>query len=701
MVEYRLYLNDFQVLDIPENVFSLEKTLIRDGGINNDEQIFRGKCESELIFYGDGYRYLCQKKAETICEDIDVRIERKEKKEWNIMFLGTLKHSNSIHLPTRCQIKCKIYDNSYSAMIMERKDNKFFLNLNKSVDNTAIAPCTSTSINIFGQLGFNAKKIVAFEVFEVFKYLIRLLTNDKVQVVSDLFTTGVFVNKYAVTTGAMLRFGANGGAVSNSFNNTYLIPELSYKDLFIELRKCFRIYSAIEYDSVGNAILRIENENYFFKSNTIFNIDEIPLDLEENFILDDIYSEIVIGSTNATPNETYYVPNIRLYAWQQETYNNCTNCTMQNELNLVNDWIIDSNLILEAINGVDAWDKNLFIIELQDLNNAKKYQEGVDVLPNIEGNANFYYNESLNNYNKLINWSGGIPECISNFYNQEKCNDSIYDTADDIKIQHSDIFTGTAHEGITYNMLRFGIENCDSIFIQNNDYNTQNCNIIDASVPAIVTLENNTFGSASIIQIPFTGQYKFETQVNLTNLLQVKGGNNIGPLEKYKVELKLMIFQGGFAQLEGGGNESPIEIVDTYNHSGNFDDSFNITLTVTTTLLNLNVGSVVAAVIRIRTKKLGLQTVSGDALQVNTGYLKILEQYYNFNENVPQATEAKRNIRIKFTYPICFLDYLNLQNNKYGIFKVGGLDAWIKEIKYIENDVSEITLIAKKSLCEI
>ena len=86
MVEYRLYLNDFQVLDIPENVFSLEKTLIRDDGINNDEQIFRDKCESELIFYGDGYRYLCQKKAETICEDIDVRIERKEKKSGILCF---------------------------------------------------------------------------------------------------------------------------------------------------------------------------------------------------------------------------------------------------------------------------------------------------------------------------------------------------------------------------------------------------------------------------------------------------------------------------------------------------------------------------------------------------------------------------------------------------------------------------------------
>lgn len=704
MQEYRLYLNDIEFYDIPEAILTgFEKTLIRDSGISNDEQIFRDKCELELEFYGDAYNYICHQRINNICNDIDFRLERLCNSEYVIIFIGTIKQLNNINYPKKCILKSVIYDNSYSAMIRERQDNKFFLNLNKSINNTDILNCPNITINAFKQIDIlGTKKIATYEVFEVFKYLIRILTNDKVQVVSDIFTSGILANKYSICTGAMLRLGVNSGFITNSFNNTYLIPELSYKELFIELRKCFRLYQSIEYDNLGNPILRIENESYFYKNNVIFNLDDLPHEIEESYYQDEMYSDIRVGSVETIPESEYFVPNIRLYSWSEENYNNCTNCNLQKTLDLVNDWIIDSNVIFDAINGTDSWDRNIFIIELENNTTPKKYKEDINQLPNLYQFANNYYNESLNNYNKLINWSGGIPECIVNFYNQEKCNQSNYDTADDIKIQHDDFFNGFKHIGITNTMLRFNTELCDSIYIQNNDYNTQNCNIFDNSPPPpYVILENNITGLASVISIPFTGQYNIDCLVNFTNILQVGGGNNIGTLEEYKIELKILIFTGGVQQLEGGGNVTPIEIVSSYDHAGNFDDNFNQTLQVTTGLININAGAIVVPIFRIKTEKLGIGVNAGDALQVNAGYLNIIDQNYNFIEDMPQATEVQKLIKYKLNLPLCFDNLQNIFKNKYGVIKINGIDTWIKELKYIDNKISEFTLITYKTLCNV
>jgi len=697
--EHRLFLDGIEFYDIPEEIFNMKISLIRDAGIDNDEQIFRTKTEEELNFYGDTYKYLCERRNDSICEDIDIRIERFCNNVWNVLFIGKIKQLNSIHLPAKCIMRCRVYDNSYSALIRERQDNSYFLNLNKSIDDSDIQSCHYNLIEAFKPLDSNGtKKIAVYEVFEVLKYLISILTNDKVQVVSDVFTGGNLHNKYAICTGAMLRLGSGGGIISNSFNNTYLIPEVSYSTLFLELRKCFRLYQSIEFDNNGNPILRIEPENYFFKNNLLLDIPNIPLDLEEQFYDEELYSEIKVGSTNTKPENNYYVPNIRLYAWNEELYNNCTNCTIQRSLNLVNDWIIDSNVIFDALDGVDTWDKNIFIIELENLTTPKKYIENIDLLPKIDDFQNNYYNQSLNNYYKLINWSGGIPTCISKFYNQEKCNQSIYDTADDVKLQHEPT---NGNLGVTASILKFGNKLCDSIFIQNNEYSSQNCNIFDnAPLPNYIPLWNNLTGAGTVINIPFHGQYQFECQANFTNILGVGGGNNIGPLEEYKWELKILIFTGGYSQLEGGGVEYPTEFSASYNHSGNFDDNFNQTLQVTTPLLNLNAGAVVVPILRIKTQKVGINVNTGEAVQMNSGYFNIIEQKYVFIENMPQVSEVQKLLKYKFNYPICLNDFRNMINNRYGIIKVNGINTWIKEIEYEDNKISELTLITEHTMCK-
>jgi hypothetical protein len=56
-------------------------------------------------------------------------------------------------------------------------------------------------------------------------------------------------------------------------------------------------------------------------------------------------------------------------------------------------------------------------------------------------------------------------------------------------------------------------------------------------------------------------------------------------------------------------------------------------------------------------------------------------------------------VKIQFETPVCLMDYLNIEANKYGIIKVGERDTWIKELKYVENGVSEITVVVEDFLC--
>ena len=704
-IEYRLFLNDIEMFNHPPEMLDMEKTLIRDSGINSDEQIFRTKCELNFTFYGDAYRYILDKRCTNICETIDLRIEVKCVDSWRTYFLGTFNNQIAVHHPKICYIKSKVYDNSYSAMIREKQDNKLFLNLTKAIDgSTVINECPFLDIDMFDEFGgAYPKKYRVWEFFTVYKWIVSYFTNNKISVVSDFFSTGAGVNKYAITTGVMLRFGTNGSPTNNSFSSSYFIPEIDYKNLFKEFRVIDRLYTAVEYDGLGNTIIRIEPESYFYKNNTIYTINELPEDLEESFIQDEIYSEIKVGSTQTqTDTKIYFTPKLRLYSYEEEVYNNCTDCSLQNTLNLVNDWIIDSNVIHEQLKDVtDIWDKELFIIQLDGTDKAKVVEEDDNstIYP-IDGIPHYYYNAELNNYNKLLNWVGGIPECIANYFNQEPCIDAVVDILENQTIYHEDSFNGTSHGGARTSILKFGVEDCDNIFMHNNVYNSQFVNIYDSLyVPPYFPIQMNTTGAGSIIEIPFKGDYKFEVQINATNIMQVNGGTNIGIAEEYKWELKLLIFYGGRGELEGGGNVTPTEYVDDVSFYADFEDPYNETLTVTTPTLTLNAGVVIVPVFRIKTIKNGLEVQDGDAVKINEGYLKMLEAKYKFVEDSSIVSTKINKLKLKFKQPICCTDYLNIENNKYGVFKIGSYSGWIKELIHKNNETSDITLITTNPIC--
>jgi hypothetical protein len=87
------------------------------------------------------------------------------------------------------------------------------------------------------------------------------------------------------------------------------------------------------------------------------------------------------------------------------------------------------------------------------------------------------------------------------------------------------------------------------------------------------------------------------------------------------------------------------------------------------------------------------------AAQMLNGTLEMLLAEYDFTTNLPIVEQDPKIVKMQFETPVCMTDYLEIEKNKYGIIRVGDRDTWIKELKYVENGVSEITVVAEDFLC--
>jgi len=159
----------------------------------------------------------------------------------------------------------------------------------------------------------------------------------------------------------------------------------------------------------------VEEEDYFFSTTVpLFSIAGVmpktvqTYDTQRNFNQVDAGSETFIPDSDST--DIYY-PQDRYTAWNKERYLGCGTCTgdRDNDLNLVSDYIIDSNVIYEALNwgATDyGYDDNIFLFNYT-VSGADNI--GVRTLSGGE----YHYNDTLINENVLANWIDYYGSCLS------------------------------------------------------------------------------------------------------------------------------------------------------------------------------------------------------------------------------------------------------------------------------------------------
>jgi hypothetical protein len=561
---HKVYLDGTLLDNEPAGLDDPQFDILREGGVTADAHILRQKTDLELTFWGDGYAYLCAKKQANYCQDVEIKIYVECESFRSLRFSGLVQLINTTTDPTRKTIKTQLKDNSWSGLIKERQNNKVFLTASKSATGETIAPCPSRIINMFDSTGaFTYTQIRVWDVYDVMKWLIKQYSNDTVTVVSDYFTTGAGYNKYAITMGGMLYGGLSW--VSQYALPKYFTPQVSFLEVFREVRKKLRIYMSVDVDNVGNPTIRIEPEAYFYSSTVqILDVGSTPHNLIETYDKEQIYSEVKVGSseTKVDDGSFYTYPKLLLDAWENEVYQNCSDCVTENTLDLVSDWIIDSNVIhftlgqttLPAAEAANIFNGDrVFLIETKTaLDQAQDYLL----------NGDYYYNDLLTNRNVFQNWAGGIPQCVAEYF-ASLCVDSCASASiDEINALPTEI-------PIDFDNAVCHVTN---LFTEDMNFTWSS----GATSPAtLITIT----GTASYFVAPADGWYSF----NLSGFFNYGGVAGLSPQG-----FLALVFPDS-SHLTSGVSESGNEVVYFYDYQSFNNESKTIDLPISTDLSNGNV----------------------------------------------------------------------------------------------------------------
>lgn len=294
----------------PDPLIGIESFILTLERTGDDENIFREFAESTLTFTGIAAEYLCKKLAENYCNQVAFILNFDNEQ----IFEGIVNVSFGTSNYTKKTFETQVIDGSYRGLLSERLKNEVRLDSVLTISCQELTPIPIFNKQFFGFDSFPlAGTRPLFNVHDVFEFLIKYISDNTVDFVSDYFTT----NKWYITTGWNLQ--AN-------FIQPYdkRFPTISFQFLYTELRKLFALYSSIDLVA-GVPTVRIEPEVYWFaNTDSGYSIPDIPYDT--TFAIDEerIYSIAKVGSTVTDPESSFnYFDSGRLNGWSERVYNSC------------------------------------------------------------------------------------------------------------------------------------------------------------------------------------------------------------------------------------------------------------------------------------------------------------------------------------------------------------------------------------------
>lgn len=659
-INYHVYLDNIEIDELPKGLESLDLTIIREDGFGNSEQILRETTSVQLDFEGDGYKYICQKRKENYCTEISIKIIAECNGKYYELLNGLIKQTKVKVYHKKCILKIdNIKDNSFSGLIRDwiaTEISLYNLRTRNCYDLTEISKyiTTPTIPNTY-----TIDKFLAFDCLDIIDYLVKFFTDNKFYVKSDYLIN----NKYAITTGYNLH-----NTVGN-LNRTF--PKVSISSLFKELRAFGLLYMIIEYDNLGNPYLRIEPEDYFYKDEIIYTIDTIPSDITEYIDERRIFNTIINGSSNTKikDNNAPVVPQDRLYGWNKETFINCGVCSSEkeNELDIVNNYIIDSNLIdeamLEPIGSDYNNDENIYLLNYYT-------SGGINYL--VGNNAN-NYNENINNYNKLLNWIGHSGNCLvknylpQNYFKGESIGTRLF------------VINPTGATGFNCGA---NIINFDTIYDLLNNLSVATINVIPcAAYPPTDTIK--------YFKAPTNGNYKFKAFSSFIQVVNINEPVTYSRVDvTYKLRIKVYLDDTFTTEIY-----TPFEVSIT-----DVDDALNNQkyLEITQDIL-LASGNCVCYQLYVEMPIQAPFTGYNVLFKTDSG-IELLEDDTTCDK-IEDTINIFKPFISEFTYPLCLSDYLSIKDNKVGYINVFGNKMWIKEIGFKHNGLTSFKLIHQKSIC--
>jgi len=674
-INYNVYLDGIKINDSVKDLDKLALSIIRESGFNNTEQIFRDDITTQLQFTGDGFKYISEQRKLNYCKEISCIIDAVCENNVYTIFDGIIKQTKVELAISKCICKVNnIKDNSFSGLIRD------FIAIETPLFYTKTKECLPLSIPVITintpttPNTYSITDVKTFDVLDVFKYLVAFYTDNRIEVKSDYLTN----NKFAITLGYNLH-NYNG-----QLGQQY--PVVSIDMLFNELRKKLTIYKAIEYEPTGRPYLRIEDENYFFTDDELLIINERQIESIEKINEAKLFNDLKVGSNLVKLKDTTtpIVQQYRLTAWNEEVYVNCAGCSGEkgSTLDLISDFVIDANLIHEAMNEAEGsdyeHDDKVFLLNY--------YYNGFNY--KLVGNNLSNYNETLNNENVLNRWIGISNSCIAlyrfNKYGFNAINDAVfafpYPTVD-VSIHDGYAIAG----GTVTTYLACRIESFDN-------YNTHSLVVDISNIAGAPGFVDN--GYMSLFTCQEDGIYKFRSASKIQEFLGATDPNAL-----YFIDIEYSIRFVVFADntLSSIINTTPYTIVTNSDIATNKISSYDIS----SPSISLVVGNVVAVEITISDGTLPPSGLPFNYYHIfKESVFELLEDNTSC-ESISDNTDDFKPFETEFYYKLCLDDYLRMRLNKKGAIMYLGEKTWIKEIEYNPNKLSKLTLLHPKTFYNV
>ena len=365
--------------------------------------------ETTLEFYDQAYNYLYNKLLEEgYCSvsKIEVQESCDEGKTWDRLLIGKIFISDIKFNEKNCQASVKIEDQSFYAMIKNNSKIKTVVDAGKTKNSESIAIPIDYLVD-FWDVATNASiiktDIYCYRVYDLFKYLIGFMSDNRVGFASNLFDYGGKWQGLAISSGKRLRT-----------NNKDKMIQISFNDLFNEVKNVTEQLVMILEDPYGSPVIRIEDQSYSLDSAILMTLDDV-YEIQTSVDSDIIYTNVKVGTGTLNDDNALPFPEqIDYFGFKDEQVFLQGECNIDRDLDLSGSFVRSNNVIEDIIYlGSDSYDNDIFIIEtiVESTNNGRTTNTNYfDVTPAV-----YYYNIGLTNSNILDRYIGGLPNNVAQY----------------------------------------------------------------------------------------------------------------------------------------------------------------------------------------------------------------------------------------------------------------------------------------------
>ena len=461
--------------------------------------------DNDMLFVGGVYEYIYNNLLDTGgCSLIDVEVQYQCAGTWKRLANGYIIVSECTFNFDKCQVKTKLYDDSFSTKINNNKSIPFYTNSNITKNLNAVVPPTVYDVAFFNPAtgAFDMANLVGcVKIYDALKHLVSCMSDNFVDFDSYYFGNQINNDGYGKTL-----MVTNGLAIRTP---NQAPTQMVFDKLYNALNKKIRLGMVIERQSNGRPLLRIENYDYFQQLGAAVNLYDQP-GITMQYDKTRLYSAVDFGSDPFLyPQECdggsggCQFPQIAFRGFREETFGLLGECNTANVLNLKSsDVVFDSNVIEDCFRfNNDQHDLGMVLVD------ANFYGPTVPIYADDQdplGYGGHVYNSDYINEQVAQNWLGGYPNSLFQYLGTS------FNPFDTIVIANSN-YSGS----FPFWQIDFG---------SNLDYSSYNGSYIAFGNQFY---DPNNLFDGQTYQVPFTGLYNVRGSIALEKIL-LGAANNTG-----------------------------------------------------------------------------------------------------------------------------------------------------------------------------